>query len=67
VNLEPDLESGTVIGTITDPAFDVPTTIAGFGRRLYVVNARFDTEPGPDVPYDFVQLPRFGKDDQPQE
>jgi sugar lactone lactonase YvrE len=59
VELESDLESGQVTGTITDPALDIPTTIAGFGRRLYVVNAKFNTEPGPDVPYEVVQLPRF--------
>jgi sugar lactone lactonase YvrE len=63
VELDSDLESGQVTGTITDPAFDVPTTIAGFGRRLYVVNWRFTTEPGPDVPYEVVQLPRFDNDD----
>ena len=64
VELEPALQSGTLIRTITDPLFDVPTTIAGFGRRLYVVNWRFTTEPGPDVPYEVIQLPRFHNDDK---
>lgn len=63
VELEPALQSGTLIRTITDPLFDVPTTIAGFGRRLYVVNWRFTTEPGPDVPYWVVQLPRLDNED----
>lgn len=63
VELESDLESGEVTGAITDPALDVPTTIAGFGRRLYVVNAKFNTPLGPDVPYEVVQLPRFDHDD----
>jgi sugar lactone lactonase YvrE len=63
VELESDLGSGQVTGTITDPALDVPTTIAGFGRRLYVVNAKFNTEPGPDVPYEVVQLPHVENDD----
>jgi sugar lactone lactonase YvrE len=58
IRLEPGLNHGTLIDTITDPAFDVPTTLAGFGRRVYVVNARFTTEPGPDVTYDILQLPR---------
>jgi hypothetical protein len=62
VELESDLESGKVTGAITDPAFGVPTTIAGFGQRLYVVNSHFDIEPGPDVPYEVVQLPRFDND-----
>jgi sugar lactone lactonase YvrE len=63
VELEPALQSGTLIRTITDPLFDVPTTIAGFGRRLYVVNWRFTTESGPDVPYWVVQLPRLENED----
>jgi sugar lactone lactonase YvrE len=33
--------AGTVSGTITDPGFDVPTTVASFGKRLYLPNARF--------------------------
>jgi sugar lactone lactonase YvrE len=63
VELERDLQSGEVIGAITDPAFDFPTTIAGFGRRLYVVNWRLTTPPGPDEPYQVVQVPRFDNDD----
>jgi sugar lactone lactonase YvrE len=58
IALDRGLLSGALIDTITDPSFDVPTTLAGFGRRVYVVNARFTTEPGPDVTYDIVQLPR---------
>jgi sugar lactone lactonase YvrE len=58
IALEPDLQSGALIDVITDPLFDVPTTIGGFGRRLYVVNARFNTDPGPDVRYDVIQLLR---------
>jgi sugar lactone lactonase YvrE len=67
VELDSDLESGQVTGTITDPAFDVPTTIAGFSRRLYVVNWRFTTPPGPDVRYDVIQLPPFDNDDESEE
>lgn len=58
IKLDPGLSSGRLIDVITDPLFDVPTTLAGFGRRVYVVNARFTTEPGPDVTYDIIQLPR---------
>lgn len=49
VELSPDLKSGLVTRTITDPAFRVPATVAEFGNSLYAVNARFDVAP-PDVP-----------------
>jgi hypothetical protein len=58
VNLNSDLTSGVIERTIADPAFRVPSTIAGFGDSLYAVNARFDTTPGPDVDYDIVKVPR---------
>jgi sugar lactone lactonase YvrE len=35
---------GTRIATLTDPEFDIPTTIARHGSRLYVINARFGQE-----------------------
>ena len=41
VRLERKLSSGTVVTHLTDPDFDVPTTIDEFGKRLYAVNARF--------------------------
>jgi sugar lactone lactonase YvrE len=41
VRLARGLGSGTVTMHITDPDFDVPTTIDEFGKRLYAVNARF--------------------------
>jgi sugar lactone lactonase YvrE len=56
VLLAPDLASGTVSGYLTDPDFDVPTTIDRFGNRLYAVNARFSTPPGPSTAYDVVQV-----------
>ncbi|TDW15453.1 superoxide dismutase [Kribbella kalugense] len=42
---------GDVIGAITDPDFDVPTTLAAFGNRFYLPNARFTTTPAPDTQY----------------
>ncbi len=42
------LRSGEVERYLTDPRFDIPTTIAAFGSALYAVNARFnrpDTSP----------------------
>jgi sugar lactone lactonase YvrE len=58
VKLAPDLASGQITGTLTDSDLDVPTTIASFGSRLYAVNARFSTQPGPNVPYAVVRLPK---------
>jgi hypothetical protein len=43
IRLRPDLSSGVVEEVITSPLFQVPTTAACFGRRLAVVNAKFDT------------------------
>ena len=56
VELETDLSAGTIAGLITSPNFDVPTTIAEFGRLLYAVNARFTTPPEPDTTYTIVQV-----------
>jgi sugar lactone lactonase YvrE len=47
IRLSRGLGSGTVTTHITDPDFDVPTTIDEFGKRLYAVNARFRTPPAP--------------------
>jgi sugar lactone lactonase YvrE len=58
VGLSPDLTKGTVARTITNPNFDVPTTIARFGSRLYAVNARFTTPPTPSTTYTVVQVRR---------
>jgi hypothetical protein len=41
--LSTDLTKATFVREITDPDFDVPTTIDRAGERLYVVNARFGT------------------------
>ena len=51
-----DWSAGMVTGTITNAAFDVPTTLAGFGNALYAVNARFGTPPTPDTAYDIVRV-----------
>jgi len=39
--------AGQLRREITDTRFDVPTTVAAFGDRLYLPNARFGTA-GPD-------------------
>jgi sugar lactone lactonase YvrE len=56
VRLDRGLESGTVQMFLTDPDFDVPTTIDEFGKRLYAVNARFTTPPTPTTPYWLAQF-----------
>jgi sugar lactone lactonase YvrE len=43
--------SGRIGAHLTDPDFAVPTTITIAAGRLFAVNARFGTAPGPDVPY----------------
>jgi sugar lactone lactonase YvrE len=48
--------SGVVSQRITDPRFDVPTTVAAFGDRLYLPNARFTTTPTPTTPYTAVAV-----------
>jgi sugar lactone lactonase YvrE len=56
-----DLDSGvttaTLRRTITDPRFDVPTTAARFGDRLYLVNARFTSPQLPDTTFTGVAVP----------
>jgi hypothetical protein len=54
LQLSPDFLSATLVDTLTDPDFDVPTTIALHGSRLYAVNARFSTPPTPSTEYDIV-------------
>lgn len=56
VELDADLSSGLVVATLTDPAFDIPTTVAEHASALYAVNARFSTPPGPAVEYDVVRV-----------
>jgi sugar lactone lactonase YvrE len=57
VELSSDFTSGEIVSLITSPLFRVPTTIAGFGDALYVVNARFGTPPTPDTEYEVVRVP----------
>ena len=44
------------VAELTDPDFDVPTTVARLGLRLYAINARFSTPPTPETPYDVVKV-----------
>lgn len=56
IRLAPKLGSGRIVRYITDSDFDVPTTIADHGKRLYAPNARFTTPPTPTTRYDVVQV-----------
>ena len=54
VRLHPSLASGEVVDSITNPAFEVPTTIARSGSRLVVVNAQFGFPVDPANPPEVV-------------
>jgi sugar lactone lactonase YvrE len=56
IRLDRGYRSGTQVDTITDPNFQVPTTVAAFGPFLYAVNARFGTTPTPDTTYTVVRV-----------
>jgi len=42
VHLSPDMSTGVVTATLTNSAFEVPTTIARHGSTLIAVNGKFD-------------------------
>lgn len=48
--------SAEVDRVLSDPDFDVPTTATFADGRLWVVNARFGTEPTPTTEYDVVRV-----------
>jgi hypothetical protein len=56
IALSSNLRSGRVVTRISNPAFDVPTTIAEHGSRLYAVNARFGTPSPTTATYSVVQI-----------
>jgi sugar lactone lactonase YvrE len=43
--------AGQVVTRYTDDRFDIPTTVARYGGRLYVVNGRFTTPVTPETTY----------------
>ncbi|OQR61374.1 superoxide dismutase [Streptomyces maremycinicus] len=49
--------TATLTRTITDPRFDVPTTAARYGNRLYLVNARFTSPQAPETTFTAVAVP----------
>lgn len=58
VRLDRSGSSGRLVTTLTDADFDVPTTIASYGKSLYLPNARFSTPPTPTTPYTAVRIAR---------
>jgi sugar lactone lactonase YvrE len=56
VKLDRSFGSGRLVDTITDEDFDVPTTVAAFGKYLYAVNARFDVENPDSATYSVVRV-----------
>ena len=56
ISLAPTLRSGRVLRRISSSGFDVPTTVADLGSRLYAVNARFSTTPMPSTDYWITQV-----------
>jgi sugar lactone lactonase YvrE len=58
VRLDPSLATGEVVDVLTNPAFDVPTTVALFGDAIYVVNARFGTPSPSTADFAVVRTPR---------
>jgi sugar lactone lactonase YvrE len=55
--LNAEVTTATLRRTITDPRFDVPTTAARFGDRLYLVNARFTSPQTPGTTFTGVAVP----------
>lgn len=51
-------DGATLAAERTDQRFDVPATVAAFGKRLYLPNARFTTPPTPDTTYNVVAVER---------
>ncbi|WP_405726791.1 superoxide dismutase [Streptomyces sp. NBC_01537] len=55
-DLDADAHSATLLRTITDPRFDIPTTAARWGDRLYLVNARFSSPQLPETTFNAVAV-----------
>lgn len=58
IDLSSDFTKGTVRARITNPLFDVPTTLAAAGTSFYAVNARFGVQVSPDTSYSVVRFSR---------
>lgn len=65
LKLRSSYTSGTVVDTLTNANFQVPTTIAAFRHSLYAVNARFGTPADANTEYTVVKVPLRSRDDGP--
>lgn len=63
VKLSNEFLSGELITTINSTKFGIPTTVAEFGDKLYLVNGHFDIAPPtgifPDVEFEVVKVPKY--------
>jgi hypothetical protein len=57
VSLGARLTRGVVLGDLSDPSFDIPSTATVAAGRLWAVNLRFTTPPERTTPYWITQLP----------
>lgn len=60
IELDPGLSTGRIQDTLTNPDFDVPTTVALFGEATYVVNARFGIDEPETADFAVVRTDRKG-------
>jgi hypothetical protein len=58
VKLSRSMERGRVVAELSDPDFDVPTTITFTAGSLYAVNARFGNPDPANARYDIVRVDR---------
>ena len=49
---------GKVLRRVSDPRFDIPSSLALHDDLLYVINGRFTTEATPETSYTSVAIPR---------
>jgi len=57
VALDRKARTGVVVSRTGSATFDVPTTIAEYGRKFYLPNARFTTPAEPTTTYNAVAVP----------
>lgn len=58
IQLNNDFTKGKILPSITSPKFTGPSTAAKFGPSIYVVNAKLDIPPTPDLPYNISRVNR---------
>jgi streptogramin lyase len=59
LDLAADGSRARLVESRGDPGFDVPATVAAWGHRFYLVNARFTTTPTPETTYGAVAIGKF--------